>query len=495
MTISEMEQQPLFRRTVWTRNLFLFLALALNLAVLAFLAALHIDTQKHENEIPILGFYVQLDRVLSWSTVLRFGLYMLIQIGFAHWVLYRALSSKEMVQLYPEDKSKGQKFGTLTGPQLVALVQELAQSLGVSKVARIAVARKPDPNAFTAWVTGLGNVVVLHSNLLEILPRDGVRSVIAHEIGHIRRGDSILYQLLGMPRMLAYVLVLLTFAKLVGGLFDSDGLAQFFTRVVFLCLIFWLIGKLFTWMGRIANLASQRTELIVDGYAAQTCGWENHLNALLLMGDRADVLTGFIEVLNKVVRRANDELGEKAVLRLLNRLPPRELDRQKAIEAAPLLYIVDRLNMLRKRLCVPLGDVQINELATQAAQTLGQIDLDKPPRDEFTEGEEEETATDVAEDARKKAEEDVERQKKEEEIRKNLLHWRDYDRDRSGHIDAQEVVELVRDLRQHPNKMISRQFFEPEALWQDHPTIRDRILFIYDLFSSPQTAAKGTGAP
>ena len=35
-----------------------------------------------------------------------------------------------------------------------------------------------------------GNVVVLHSNLLTILSPQGVRSILAHEIGHIRRKDS-----------------------------------------------------------------------------------------------------------------------------------------------------------------------------------------------------------------------------------------------------------------------------------------------------------------
>src|SRR2546430_9876361 len=39
------------------------------------------------------------------------------------------------------------------------------------------------------------NVVVLHSNLLEVLPRQGVRAIIAHELGHVRRWDSFVYQL------------------------------------------------------------------------------------------------------------------------------------------------------------------------------------------------------------------------------------------------------------------------------------------------------------
>jgi hypothetical protein len=32
--------------------------------------------------------------------------------------------------------------------------------------------------------------------------------------------------------------------------------------------------------------------------------------------------------------------------------------------------------------------------------------------------------------------------------------------------------------------MIFRQFLEPEAAWESHPTMRDRVLYLYDNFGA-----------
>jgi len=37
------------------------------------------------------------------------------------------------------------------------------------------------PNAYTGRLLGWGTILVLHSNLLEILPRNEVRAIIAHD--------------------------------------------------------------------------------------------------------------------------------------------------------------------------------------------------------------------------------------------------------------------------------------------------------------------------
>src|SRR5262249_32342862 len=155
----------------------------------------------------------------------------------------------------------------------------------------------------TARILGLGNVVVLHSNLLSILPREGVRAVIAHEVAHIRRKDSILYQLLSVPRTAAWVIALLCFARVVGGALDAHGFAEFFARLGFLAFGAWLVVKAFDLLERLANLASQQTELMVDAYAAQVCGWDSHLNALLIIGERAEALNGYLEAVKAVAGR------------------------------------------------------------------------------------------------------------------------------------------------------------------------------------------------
>jgi hypothetical protein len=71
-----------------------------------------------------------------------------------------------------------------------------------------------------------------------------------------------------------------------------------------------------------------------------------------------------------------------------------------------------------------------------------------------------------------------------------LTEWRHFDADKSGHLDALETVALVNELRGSPKRMIFRQFLAEEAQWQDHPTMRDRVLYLFDLFAPPHPRAR-----
>jgi Zn-dependent protease with chaperone function len=484
MTIEEMERHPVFRRAVWRRNLYLVSLVVLELALLGILACLHFST--HQGDYNFMGYNVSFDP-FQWRTLIRLSLSIIVLFGFSQYVFIKAFKGKGMISLYPKDRSKGRLFGTLRGPELVEMIQDLARTLGVRRIDRIAIAKQPDPNAYTARILGLGNVVVLHSNLLTILSREGVRSVIAHEIGHIRRKDSVLYQLLTVPRSAAWVIVLLNFVKVAGGVLDSDGFLEFLSRLSFLGLACWLVGEAFGRLRKLSNLASQQTELMVDAYAAQVCGWDKHLNALLLIGERAEALVGYLEAVRQVAGRLDDELNEKSVLRLLNRLPTEGLAAQRAMEDAAGLYIVDRLTVLREKLCLPLSDEEISDLAVRASQALRQ----RAPREDLPE-EDEEMDTQVRvqahEEARKAREKENEEQKQmEKERRQMLLFWRDYDKDHRGYLNEKQLAGLVDDLRKQPQRMIFREFLEPDSQWKDHPTARHRILFLADLFAPSAT--------
>ena len=232
-----------------------------------------------------------------------------------------------------------------------------------------------------------------------------------------------------MPRSAAYIIVLLAFVKLVGGLLDSDHFGEFMLRGIFLAGAVWLMTKAFGVLEKLGNLASQQTELMVDAYAAQVCGWETHLNALLLVGERAETLKRFLEELHKVANRLEDELDSKAVLRILNRLPTKEIESADMGDTAVAFYIIERLTRLQKKLALPLGDEEINVLAAQAAKNLHKRqpgkDLSEDSEDELTDKE----RKDLEEAARK---EEKEQKKKEEELCKKLVEWRSYDCDRSG---------------------------------------------------------------
>jgi hypothetical protein len=214
------------------------------------------------------------------------------------------------------------------------------------------------------------------------------------------------------------------------------------------------------------------------------CGWDRHLNALLLVGERAEALAGYLEAVRKLAGRVDDELNEKSLLRLLNRLPAEEMDAQVAIEAAAGLYLVDRLTLLREKLCLPLSDEEISNLAVRATEALRQRKPGEEPPDDDDEEADTQIRTTAREEARKAREkEEEERQLKQKELRQKLLFWRDYDKDRVGYLNEKQIARLVGDLRAQPERMIFREFLEPDGEWKDHPTTRHRILFLADLFA------------
>jgi Zn-dependent protease with chaperone function len=452
--VTTLERQPFFRRTVWKRNALLAAAVLCNLAVLTLVMALHADSQPAEGTVPLLGFHVRL-AFDSWQTYFWLFVVVLAQVVLGHRQLAQSLDGSGMVSLYPEDKSQGRKFGVLSGKQLVDMVLEVAQQLRAGRVRRVVVNDRPDPNAYTAHVLGVGNIVVLHSNLLEIMPPDGVRAIVAHEVGHIRQRDSLVHLLAGLPRSFLTLLGAVLLWKLGAGVFWFEGFGTLLQRLAFVAAIWlgsrWLLRKIDT----LADLASQQGEFLADAYAAHACGRGLALNALLLLGERSEALHAVVTALGRQPH-LKDGVEAEHLIRVLRRLPPREMDQAKAGALAPRLYIEERLADLRDTLCVPLTDEEIVDLARRADR-----DLRKRQAEERGEAEE---------------------PKADETLEQHLIDWRAFDWDRSGHLGEQEAAALVKALEADQRRMIFRQFSEPDAEWESHPTMRRRLLFLYDAF-------------
>jgi heat shock protein HtpX len=481
MKVDAIENRPLFLKTVWKRNAYLILLVVLEAVVLYLLAHLRFDTKVPDPEAQkdlvfyteFLGYFVVFHKV-SWWTMMWVGVFLVLQVAAAEWGFFSGLDGEGMISLYPDDKSEGQHFGELTGPEIVQTVQELAGEFNVRKIDRIVVTRQPDPNAFTAHAFGFYNVVVLHSNLLEVLPRRGVRSVIAHELAHVRRWDSMLYQLVRLPTAFAWIIAVLAFLHMAVGLFPPYGsLGTLFLRVLFIILAFNVTVWAFKLLGRVGNLASQQTELIADSYAAQVAGWLPHINALLLIGERAQALAVLGEALQELPAKLEEEMTDKTKLRLLNRFPPRELNKAVARASAARLFIEDRLDQLRKVLHVPLTDQEIADLAERGAKA---VDTERE-----------------AEEAKEKAAGGDKAAATARQERALRTDWRHFDRDSSGYLDAREVAALVRELRQNPDQMLFRQFLGEDAEWQSHPTMRRRILHLHELFAREREIVAGRG--
>ncbi|MDX1584007.1 MAG: M48 family metallopeptidase [Thermoanaerobaculia bacterium] len=87
--------------------------------------------------------------------------------------------------------SRARKIEKDDHPTLFNVVEEMSIASGLGRVPDIYIIDDPSPNAFAAGRDPQHAVVAVTSGLLEVLTRDELQGVIAHEIGHIRNRDVL----------------------------------------------------------------------------------------------------------------------------------------------------------------------------------------------------------------------------------------------------------------------------------------------------------------
>ena len=76
-------------------------------------------------------------------------------------------------------------------PELHSIVDRLRQRAGLP-MPQVAIAPHPQPNAFASGRNPSNAVVCVTEGLLQLIDRDELEGVLAHEIGHIKNGDILL---------------------------------------------------------------------------------------------------------------------------------------------------------------------------------------------------------------------------------------------------------------------------------------------------------------
>ncbi len=74
-------------------------------------------------------------------------------------------------------------------PQLYNIVEEMRIAAGMPFTPKVYVIHDPAPNAFAAGMTPKNSVVAVTTGLLEMMNRDELQGVVAHEISHIINRD------------------------------------------------------------------------------------------------------------------------------------------------------------------------------------------------------------------------------------------------------------------------------------------------------------------
>jgi heat shock protein HtpX len=90
-------------------------------------------------------------------------------------------------------------------PWLESTVKELCDKSGLP-MPKLAIVPNNTPNAFTFGRTSSSATLALHEGLLNNLNEDEVKSVIAHELGHIKHKDYIVMTVLSALPLIAYII-------------------------------------------------------------------------------------------------------------------------------------------------------------------------------------------------------------------------------------------------------------------------------------------------
>ncbi len=94
-------------------------------------------------------------------------------------------------------------------PWLEETVKELADKSGLP-MPKLAIVPNNTPNAFTFGRTRSGATLAVHEGLLRQLNQGEIRSVIAHELGHIKHKDYVIMTILSALPLIAYLIAQVT---------------------------------------------------------------------------------------------------------------------------------------------------------------------------------------------------------------------------------------------------------------------------------------------
>ena len=221
-------------------------------------------------------------------------------------------SNPEAVQIFP----RGQEMPDwLTETENICqMVEELSREMEV-EIDRVYVANKHIPNAFASLVLQRGHIIILYRNLLEIMDRDSLKSVLAHECAHAK-GDDVRHRMINiLPRLLMAWIVLLKGIQLCGVLLLASDLWSLGVRLFSLVVYIILVNILFRFLRWFENQYSQVKEKLADIYGASHASVEGSINAFLRLNDRSHTLELLESVLKERFENVDDCSGDLVILR------------------------------------------------------------------------------------------------------------------------------------------------------------------------------------
>ncbi len=403
----------------------------------------------------VLGFDLsRSDPIISISLFLTIGL---MQVMLLYVTASQMLRQRDLIMLYPNYNKETEWRSRYSRDSLVKWTQDLAKKSKV-KVDKIYLMDSPLPNAFTFSLPLMGSIVVVHSNTLEVLNEEEVKAIITHELGHIANRDSIVQILTRMPSFFIDIIYLYIYILLAVGvasaIFLQSDIVLAGIRLAVLAGFF-LISRVLTIISRLfMQKASRSAELMSDYHAASVLGYEATINALIRLGQRVEAITVLIDEV-RWLESLNPEragpISNVELMRIITHFPLDGIDEVNARQVAPGVFLSRKLNNLREVYGIELNDDQIQYAVDAAIPVLKKKRDDAKPVSQTT---------------------------KEMQI----VDWRKVDYDKDRRLSNDELMDLLKILRENPRKMLFDREVGVSLLTLDHPDFRRRVLFIAEEF-------------
>ncbi|MCK5158560.1 MAG: M48 family metalloprotease [Candidatus Heimdallarchaeota archaeon] len=319
------------RIKLFTTGILFFL---LNFFHIAVAATSKISFEDDKGFFEFIEFFSSFER---WRILFALGIF-IVQIIFSYIVMFRKFRKAELARI-DETGLVGNKNEKILqnlkiNPQeIYKWVHEQAEAHNIKSIKRIYLTDTSIPNAMTLDVVPLPFIrsswIVLDANVLEILDERETKAVIAHELGHVKRLDGIVNIFrygINFYALLAYLIIILEMIRLI--IADIPVvLLDILIRVGFLLLLIIVIWA-FTLLNRLLlNYSRRQSELMADYFAAQRIGRNHIINALVLLGQRIDVISAFGTEFRWLGNRESKKDVSREFLQGLKDLPPEELSK------------------------------------------------------------------------------------------------------------------------------------------------------------------------
>lgn len=394
-----------------------------------------------------------------FTTVLLFIGIAAAQSVMVYLVAMSMLRKEGMVELHPKFDTDAKWSCQYSRDDIVKWTLELAEKSGVS-VDRVFIMRSPLPNAFTFSLPIIGTVIVVHTNLLDVLGQSEVMSVIAHELGHVKNTDSLISILVRMPAIFVDLIYLYVYVRIGLGVANAllVSFDLFLVAIRLGVLIAFFIASRMIMSGAIifAQRASREAELLADLHAAEVSGAETTINALIRLGQRAEAVTALVSEI-RWLESLNPERMNPLTNAELNQMilsyPLDAIEEANARQMAPWVFLTTRFTNMRDVYGVELSDQQIEDAVAPAARSL-LTRRKKEIRDES-----DSNAKDL------------------------IVDWRKVDYDGDRRLSTEEIVDLLAMLRENPSKMMFDSEVGRNLLMIGHPDFRRRVISLADAFN------------